>query len=79
MGLEEVGPLIGAHQYNGGVSSPALHRYSQFCSRLAASGKVVLAIEHRDGTGPACMPRSWNEGEKSEPRPFLYLQESDIR
>ncbi|KAF8204697.1 platelet-activating factor acetylhydrolase, isoform II-domain-containing protein [Pholiota molesta] len=53
--------------------------YSQFCSRLAASGKVVLAIEHRDGTGPVCMPRSWNEGGKSEPRTLLYLQERDIR
>ncbi|KAF9495463.1 hypothetical protein BDN71DRAFT_1482722 [Pleurotus eryngii] len=25
--------------------------YSQICARLAASGKVVLALEHRDGTG----------------------------
>ncbi|KAF9481807.1 hypothetical protein BDN70DRAFT_875743 [Pholiota conissans] len=52
--------------------------YSQFCSRLAASGKVVLAIEHRDGTGTVCMPHSWNQGRQSEPRTLLYLRESDI-
>jgi alpha-beta hydrolase superfamily lysophospholipase len=27
--------------------------YSQICTRLAAEGNVVLAIEHRDGTAPA--------------------------
>ncbi|TFK22339.1 hypothetical protein FA15DRAFT_622679 [Coprinopsis marcescibilis] len=53
--------------------------YSQFCSRLAASGRVVLAVEHRDGTGTVSMPRSWNiDGEKSKPRTLLYLRESDI-
>lgn len=79
MGSEEAELLIGAQHYNGGVIFHALHGYSQFCSRLAASGKVVLAIEHRDGTGPVCMPRSWNEGRKSEPRSLLYLRESDIQ
>ncbi|KAG6903475.1 hypothetical protein C0995_005498 [Termitomyces sp. Mi166 len=29
--------------------------YSQICSRLASSGRVVLAMEHRDGTGCACI------------------------
>ncbi|CAA7260046.1 unnamed protein product [Cyclocybe aegerita] len=52
--------------------------YSQFCSRLAASGKIVLAVEHRDGTGTVCMPRSWNQGMKSGPRPIFYLRETDI-
>lgn len=52
--------------------------YSQFCCRMAASGKVVLAIEHRDGTGPVCMPRSWNLEGKSLPRILLYLRETDI-
>ncbi|KAF8969447.1 platelet-activating factor acetylhydrolase, isoform II-domain-containing protein [Flammula alnicola] len=47
-------------------------------SRLAASGKVVLAVEHRDGTGTVCMPRTWKQESKSEPRTLLYLQESNI-
>ncbi|TFY75815.1 hypothetical protein EWM64_g8198 [Hericium alpestre] len=28
--------------------------YSQICANLASSGKVVLALEHRDGTSPVC-------------------------
>ncbi|KDR83955.1 hypothetical protein GALMADRAFT_133340 [Galerina marginata CBS 339.88] len=52
--------------------------YSQFCSRLAASGRVVLALEHRDGTGPACLSRSWNLEGKSKPRTLFYLREADI-
>ncbi|KAF8897699.1 platelet-activating factor acetylhydrolase [Infundibulicybe gibba] len=51
--------------------------YSQLCSRIAASGKVVLAIEHRDGTAHASLPRTWGVGGKSEPKPVLYLRESD--
>jgi len=27
--------------------------YSNYCAALAAAGNVVLAIEHRDGSGPA--------------------------
>lgn len=52
---------------------------SQFCSGLAASGKVVLALEHRDGTGIACTPRLWNQGSQSESRKLLYLRESDVQ
>lgn len=52
--------------------------YSQYCSRLAASGRVVIAIEHREGTGTVCMPRSWNREGKSEPRTLFYLKENDI-
>ncbi|KJA29853.1 hypothetical protein HYPSUDRAFT_127126 [Hypholoma sublateritium FD-334 SS-4] len=52
--------------------------YSQFCSGLAASGKVVLALEHRDGTGIACRPRLWNQGSQSDSRMLLYLRESDV-
>lgn len=51
--------------------------YSRFCSALAASGKVVLALEHRDGTGLACMPRSWNGDAKASQRTVVYLREED--
>ncbi|KAF8165535.1 platelet-activating factor acetylhydrolase, isoform II-domain-containing protein [Crassisporium funariophilum] len=52
--------------------------YSQYCSRLAASGRVVLAVEHRDGTGTFCMPRAWKNDRKGEPRTLFYLRETDI-
>lgn len=55
-----------------------LNIYSQVCTRLAASGKVVLAIEHRDGTAHACAPRSWDHNDKSAHRHVTYLQESDV-
>ncbi|KII94903.1 hypothetical protein PLICRDRAFT_47906 [Plicaturopsis crispa FD-325 SS-3] len=44
--------------------------YSQICSRLAASGRVVLAFEHHDGTGPMFM--------NSNGETRLYLQDTDI-
>ncbi|KZP24695.1 hypothetical protein FIBSPDRAFT_856902 [Athelia psychrophila] len=47
--------------------------YSQVCARLAASGRVVLAMEHRDGTGPACV---WGVGEGE--RTLLYIQDDDV-
>ncbi|KAJ7684003.1 platelet-activating factor acetylhydrolase, isoform II-domain-containing protein [Mycena rosella] len=43
--------------------------YSQLCSEMAAAGRVVLAIEHRDGTAPACAPRG---------RTVLYYREDDV-
>ena len=55
------------------------HPSSQYCSRLAASGRVVIAIEHREGSGPSCMPRSWNREGRSEPRTLFYLREDDIQ
>jgi platelet-activating factor acetylhydrolase len=30
--------------------------YSTLCAHLAAQGRIVIAIEHRDGTGPAVFP-----------------------
>ncbi|KAF5322885.1 hypothetical protein D9619_000626 [Psilocybe cf. subviscida] len=44
----------------------------------AASGKVVLAIEHRDGTGTVCLPRAWTNGQKGKPRTLLYLKENNV-
>ncbi|KAF4602119.1 hypothetical protein EYR40_005323 [Pleurotus pulmonarius] len=52
--------------------------YSQICTRLAASGKVVLALEHRDGTGHVCIPRSQDETGRLVPRPKRYIRENDI-
>ncbi|KAH0587764.1 hypothetical protein H2248_006520 [Termitomyces sp. 'cryptogamus'] len=43
--------------------------YSQICSRLASSGRVVLAMEHRDGTGSACITRL---------QPIYYYKDYDI-
>ncbi|KAF8195710.1 platelet-activating factor acetylhydrolase, isoform II-domain-containing protein [Mycena galopus ATCC 62051] len=43
--------------------------YSQLCSEMAAAGKVVLAVEHRDGTAPACTTRT---------RTMLYCREDDV-
>ncbi|KAJ6490411.1 platelet-activating factor acetylhydrolase, isoform II-domain-containing protein [Mycena vitilis] len=43
--------------------------YSQLCLELAAAGKVVLAIEHRDGTGPACFPHG---------RTMMYTREDEV-
>lgn len=39
--------------------------YSHLCTRLAAEGRVVLALEHRDGTGPAVFPRGADGTRKS--------------
>ncbi|KAJ7904684.1 platelet-activating factor acetylhydrolase, isoform II-domain-containing protein [Mycena olivaceomarginata] len=48
--------------------------YSQLCSEMAAAGKVVIAVEHRDGTGPACTPRA-RDGSL---RTVLYFREDDV-
>lgn len=53
--------------------------YSQLCSRLASSGKVVLSMEHRDGSGYACTPRLWGTNRKINTRPILYYSEDDIK
>ncbi|KAH9931764.1 platelet-activating factor acetylhydrolase, isoform II-domain-containing protein [Amylocystis lapponica] len=58
--------------------------YSQLCARLAAEGRVVLAVEHRDGTGPAVMPPSYSHRrakrqKNNQPKGKYYLiPEKDI-
>ncbi|KAJ3722398.1 platelet-activating factor acetylhydrolase, isoform II-domain-containing protein [Lentinula raphanica] len=47
--------------------------YSQLCTRLAASGKVVIAMEHRDGTMPSCIVPY-----KGSQKPLFYVRESDV-
>ncbi|KAF9247381.1 platelet-activating factor acetylhydrolase [Melanogaster broomeanus] len=44
--------------------------YSQICTRMASSGRVVLALEHRDGSGHAVVP--------SSSETILYIRESDL-
>ncbi|EKM80049.1 hypothetical protein AGABI1DRAFT_120085 [Agaricus bisporus var. burnettii JB137-S8] len=72
--LEKQWPLVIFSHGLGGSRTT----YSQFCSRLAASGRVVLALEHRDGTGIASIPKSWGIGDKSTNEPVLYLREEDV-
>ncbi|KAL0949350.1 hypothetical protein HGRIS_009420 [Hohenbuehelia grisea] len=52
--------------------------YSQLCTNIAASGRVVLAIEHRDGTGHAVMSRTWDTSGNPIMKPILYIRENDI-
>ncbi|KAG5648914.1 hypothetical protein DXG03_000263 [Asterophora parasitica] len=52
--------------------------YSQICSRLATSGKVVLAMEHRDGTGCVCIRRVRNADGTHGLEPMLYYKEHDV-
>jgi len=57
-------------------SSQCAFLLSQICTRLAASGKVVLAIEHRDGSAHAIMSGNW-ETEKQSKRIVFYVPEKD--
>ncbi|KIJ20333.1 hypothetical protein PAXINDRAFT_96552, partial [Paxillus involutus ATCC 200175] len=44
--------------------------YSQICTAMASSGHVVLALEHRDGSGHAVTSSSFD--------PILYIKEADL-
>ncbi|KIY74180.1 hypothetical protein CYLTODRAFT_341028 [Cylindrobasidium torrendii FP15055 ss-10] len=52
--------------------------YSQICSRMAATGKVVIAIEHRDGTSPCCITNRYDADGKPTPEVVYYLQEEKL-
>lgn len=53
-----------------------MYSFSDYCGRLAAQGMVVLALEHRDGSGPMVMPTEEGTG---KPTPKLYLQAKELR
>ena len=48
--------------------------YSQYCGELASRGNIVLAPEHRDGSGPITVVRSATGEERS----VLYLKPEDL-
>lgn len=52
--------------------------YSQYCASLAAAGNVVLAVEHRDGSGPAVLNPSRDGVDKSG-ETMLYLSVDELR
>ncbi|KDQ54355.1 hypothetical protein JAAARDRAFT_38519 [Jaapia argillacea MUCL 33604] len=49
--------------------------YSNLCTRVASSGRVVIAFEHRDGTSPAVMPKNPDTGKV---KAKLYTQPEDV-
>ncbi|KAH9021162.1 platelet-activating factor acetylhydrolase, isoform II-domain-containing protein [Lactarius pseudohatsudake] len=62
--------VIFSHGLGGGRTT-----YSQLCTHLASSGKVVLALEHRDGTSPITWPLS---GETGKRYPHFYVKPDDV-
>jgi len=48
---------------------------SQLCTHLASTGRVVLAMEHRDGTCPVSRPRSEKTGEHAS---LLYIRSDEV-
>ncbi|KAG6854880.1 hypothetical protein C0991_012070 [Blastosporella zonata] len=52
--------------------------YSQICTQLASSGRVVLAMEHRDGTGCTCLTRVHGHDGGFREKPMYYYKDYDV-
>jgi len=48
--------------------------YSHLCARIASTGKVVVVMEHRDGSGTFCQLKSPGTGKRD---PLLYIKTAD--
>ncbi|WRT68617.1 uncharacterized protein IL334_005595 [Kwoniella shivajii] len=57
------------------------HTYTQYCAGLASEGYVVLALEHKDGSGPAvCLPSDEDTVENEKDGKVLYyIRQSDLK
>jgi hypothetical protein len=47
-----------------------LEYFSHLCARIASAGKVVVVMEHRDGSGLFCLSKSPGTG-KRDPLPYI--------
>ena len=69
--------VIFSHGLAGGRTT-----YSNFCAKIASEGYVVLAIEHRDGSGPAVRVRPGiddaSSSKNDEGRLLMYSKVDDV-
>lgn len=49
-------------------------KFSHLCARIASTGKVVVAMEHRDGSGTFCHQKSPETGKRD---PLLYIKAAE--